>query len=212
MKDGVKAVLDALSLVVVSPAAVTCAIERRINIHGEEMFGFWAHVFALLPGHPGLFLRRAFYRLTLDACARQMYIGFGSFFTHRCATVESDVYIGPYSLVGSARLRQGCLIGSRVSIVSGGAMHEFVDNGWAPSDMTRMVQIEIGERAWIGEGSVVLASVGAGALAAAGAVVSAPVPPRVVVGGNPARFIKKLEVRGGPAPAEECHAALAAVR
>lgn len=213
MRSLVKTIIDSVCLVLVSPAALTCAIERRVNIHAEGVFGFWAHTFAMIPGLPGVFLRRALYRLTLDECARSFHIGFGAFFTHRCVTVEEDVYIGPYTLVASARLRQGCLIGSRVSIVSGGSLHEFKDGRWTPCDMTRMIQIEIGEHAWIGEGCVIIASVGAGALTAAGSVVTAPVPSRVVVGGNPARFIRKLEGRIVPeAPIEERHAALAAVR
>ena len=64
------------------------------------MFLFWAHVFSILPGHPGMFLRRAYYRLTLDHCASNFYIGFGALFTHRHALVEKNAYIGPYALVG----------------------------------------------------------------------------------------------------------------
>ena len=52
---------------------------------------------------------------------------------------------------------------------------------------------------WIGEGAILMADVGDGAMVSAGAVVSAPVPKRVMVAGNPARFVKKLEA---PKPAE----------
>jgi acetyltransferase-like isoleucine patch superfamily enzyme len=75
-----------------------------------------------------------------------------------------------------------------------------------------MVQIEIGEHAWIGEGCTIIANVGAGAMTAAASVVAAAVPPRIVVGGNPARFIRKLEPPNSQSPVEERHAALASVR
>ena len=70
--------------------------------------------FSFFPGLPGVFLRRAYYRLTLDHCASNFYIGFGALFTHRRALVEKDAYIGAYALVGCAHLGEGCLIGSRV--------------------------------------------------------------------------------------------------
>ena len=71
------------------------------------MFLFWAHVFSVFPGQPGVFLRRAYYRLTLDHCASNFYIGFGALFTHRCALVEKDAYIGAIRPggIGSSRRR-----------------------------------------------------------------------------------------------------------
>ncbi len=75
--------------------------------------------FALLPGLPGVSLRRAFYKLTLDECADSFFIGFGALFAHRHSRIEQDAYVGPYAVIGSAWLRRGCLIGTRSSIVSG---------------------------------------------------------------------------------------------
>lgn len=56
--------------------------------------------------------------------------------------------------------------------------------------------IEIGENCWIAARSIVMPgrSVGDGAVVAAGAVVVKNVEPWTVVGGNPARFIKKREL------------------
>lgn len=193
IRQGVKRGVDAACLVLVAPCAWMCALEARGE--GESVFSFWSHVFALAPGSPGVFVRRAFYRQTLEQCTGNFFVGFGAFFSHRSAVVEDEVYIGPYAIVGSSRLRRGCLIGSRAGIISGSGLHELTPAGLrAPTDRRRMRQIEIGEGVWIGEGALVMADVGRSATVAAGSVVSSAVIPGVVVAGNPARFVRHLAV------------------
>jgi acetyltransferase-like isoleucine patch superfamily enzyme len=197
----VKSGINAVALVLVFPAALTCWIEEWLIPRAEGMFGFWTHVFAVLPGAPGMFLRRAFYRLALERCAIECFIGFGVLFSHRQVLIEEGVYVGPYAVVGCARLRKGCLVGTRANLLSGSAQHDIQGGGWAASDRSRFVQIEIGERAWIGEAATVMADVGAGSVVSAGAVVSAAVPAAVVVAGNPARFVRQV-ASDRPQPAE----------
>jgi acetyltransferase-like isoleucine patch superfamily enzyme len=177
-----------------------CAFEAARGIEREAVFSFWGQTFALVPGLPGVFLRRAFYQLTLDSCADSFYVGFGAFFSHRQSIVEERVYIGPYSIVGSSRLRRGCLIGSRSGIISGAHLHDAVDADGTriPTDPRRLRQVEIGENAWLGEGCLIMADIGHGATVAAGSVVSNAVPPAVVVAGNPARFVRRLTYTRAP--------------
>ncbi len=197
-----KAVANAVALVAMSPCGLTCWLESRLSPGSESVFGFWTNVVALLPGLPGMFLRRAFYRLTLDSCSPHCALGFGMIFTHRRVVVEDRAYVGPYSLVGSARLCQGCLIGSRVSLLSGPLLHTMDEEGrWLPADLSKLQQIKIGENAWIGEGAIVMVNIGAGALVGSGAVVSTRVRPGIVVAGNPARFVRRLQSEEGDAPA-----------
>jgi acetyltransferase-like isoleucine patch superfamily enzyme len=200
-----KNLANAVALVLVAPCAATAALERRLGPHRDAAFNFWSHVFALAPGLPGMYLRRAFYRMTLDDCTLDFFVGFGTIFTHRCARVEPGVYIGPYGLVGGATLRRGCLIGSRVSIVSGRNLHELqADGTWGPARMETLQPIEVGEHCWIGEASTIVANIGRGALVGAGSVVAAAVPAGVMVAGNPARFIRVLQPPAArPAPVVE---------
>jgi acetyltransferase-like isoleucine patch superfamily enzyme len=192
-RRGIKRALDLCCLVLVAPCAALCHAQARGRARRQSLFLFWAQLFALVPGTPGVFARRAFYRLTLERCSGNFMIGFGAFFSHREVVVEADVYVGPYAIVGSARLRRGCLVGSRASILSGGQLHELDEEGrWLPANLERLHQVEIGEHAWIGEGAVVMSDVGRAAMVAAAAVVSTPVPPGIVVAGNPARFVRHL--------------------
>ncbi len=213
LRRTLKATVDAVAIALMSPLSLCAALERRLAPRSERVFNTCAQTVALLPGLPGMILRRAFYRVALDSCARDCFIGFGAIFTHRAVIVEREVYIGPYALIASSRLREACLIGSRVSILSGGALHSLGPSGrWLPTDMSKMVQVEIGVGAWIGEGAIIIADVGSGAMAAAGSVVATAVPARVVVGGNPARMIRKLEPPLARVESEARDAALVPVR
>lgn len=193
MKNTCKKLMNALALFVTWPCAILCWLELRAKRDREEIFSFWAHVFALAPGLPGMYVRRAFYRQTLEQCDGDFHIGFGSLFTHRQVCVEREVYIGTFALIGSVVLRRGCLIGSRASLLSGGHQHQLDERGvWMPSDKATRVQITIDQHAWLGEGALVMADIGAHAMVAAGSVVSSVVPGGVMVAGNPARFVKKI--------------------
>lgn len=62
--------------------------------------------------------------------------------------------------------------------------------------------VTIGDDAWIGAGAIILPNVriGESSVVAAGSIVTRDVPPRTVVGGNPARVLRMLEEeQGGPA-------------
>jgi virginiamycin A acetyltransferase len=188
----VKRGVDAACLALIAPLAVLCALESKYG-SGDSIFTLSAQLCALVPGLPGVFVRRAFYRLTLEACGESFFVGFGAIFAHRAARIDEDVYVGPYAVLGCCHLGRGSLIGTRCSIMSGGSLHSLDRNGrWMATDARRFQTIHIGEYAWLGEASVVLADVGRSAMVVAGAVVSAAVPPSVVVAGNPARFVRCL--------------------
>jgi virginiamycin A acetyltransferase len=53
--------------------------------------------------------------------------------------------------------------------------------------------VHIGVSAWIGSAAIVLADVGAQTIVAAGAVVTKPLPDRVVAAGVPATVIRRRD-------------------
>ena len=183
--------LNALSLLVTSVAAATCWL-GGLTGRSDLMYPFWTHVFASLPGYPGMMLRRAFYRWTLQRCASDVAIQYGALITQRRASLGTGVYVGPYALVGWADIGAHTLVGSRASLLSGGNQHHWSPDGWTPTGPASLSQIVIGSRTWIGEGAILMANVGSGCMVAAGAVVSAGVPDGVMVAGNPARFVRRV--------------------
>lgn len=112
----------------------------------------------------------------------------------------SNVYIGEESSVGERTWIQGqakitignyACIGEDVKIIAGS--HDVTSQKFT----TKLLPITIGDNVWIATGAMVLQNVtiGDGAVVAAGAVVTKDVDPWTIVGGNPAKFIKKRIVK-----------------
>jgi acetyltransferase-like isoleucine patch superfamily enzyme len=194
MKSSIKGLLNLFGKILVSPFALCCWLEKKFLTDSEGVFLFFAHLVALLPGMPGVFLRRAYYALTLDHCSDHCHIGFGSLFTHRDVIVEDYVYIGAYSMIGSSQIGARTLIGSRVSILSGKSLHvREADGTWSAFDPSRMVQVRIAPNVWIGEGAIIMADIGGGSMIGAGSVVNSNIKENIIVAGNPARFVRNIE-------------------
>lgn len=190
-KGALKATANAIALVAGFLPALTCWIESRVSGR-EELFRLWGQFFSLFPGLLGSYLRAGFYRWTLRSCSRDCKIEFLAFFSNSSASVSPGVYIGAGTIIGMASLGEGCLIGSRVSILSGNAQHAFGPDGRLGDGV--LSHIHVGEHTWIGEGAILMADVGARCIVAAGAVVARPIPDGSVFGGNPSRFIGKTNV------------------
>jgi acetyltransferase-like isoleucine patch superfamily enzyme len=192
MRSFSKYILNLLAQLFALPFAFTCWLEKNLTPHSESIFSFWTHVFALLPGIPGVFLRRGFYSLTLDKCTLNCHIGFGTIFAHRAVIVEENVYLGIYCTIGAAHLGKHCLIGSHASLLSGSAQHirDEETGEWLAFSSSDIIQINVAENVWVGEGAIIMADIGKGSLIAAGAVINTNVKDNVVMAGNPARFVK----------------------
>lgn len=183
MKDVVRRVALRASQVVLSPLIGICWLEKQWNL-GERWFAACAELLSLVPGAAGSVVRKAFYRAILRDCADCAYISFGVLLAHRSASVGHDVYIGPYSVIGSASIGNAVKIASRVSITSG--RHQHGGHAVAHDPEPKLEPVTIGDESWIGEGAIVMADVGRGAIVGAGSVVVQPVPDGAVVAGNPA--------------------------
>lgn len=107
---------------------------------------------------------------------------------YSCLSVDVDCYtVAPIVLGDNATVSQGaklCTAGHDIT-------SKIMELTYKP--------IVIGANAWVAGWAIVLpgVTIGEGAVVAAGAVVTKDVEPWTVVGGNPARFIKRRELKLG---------------
>jgi acetyltransferase-like isoleucine patch superfamily enzyme len=173
-----------------TPLWLAAVVERRIG-GGDGWFAGCAELLSTVPGKPGVFLRRSFYRMTLDRCATDVHIGFGSLLTHPDAEIRRGVYIGLRCTVGKVVLDQDVTVGSNVDILSGRRQHG-VDSASRPIQRQpgEFRRVTIGRNSWIGNSAVVMTDIGPETVIGAGSVVVKPVPARSIAVGNPATAIK----------------------
>jgi acetyltransferase-like isoleucine patch superfamily enzyme len=147
----------------------------------------------------------------LHACPAGISIGENSFVMHGAVLhvynfrdlPHAFIRIGSDSLIGELNVLRGqggITIGNRVYF---GPLVQVLAVNHLYSDPSRpMIEqgitaegIHIEDDVWLGAGSIITdgVTVGRGAVVAAGAVVTQDVPPHTVVGGVPARVLKKIE-------------------
>jgi acetyltransferase-like isoleucine patch superfamily enzyme len=195
MKELLKAVANALSLAAVLPAVLLYRL-GALAVGPARAFPGWSQAYSLVPGLTGVYLRRAFYRVTLTRCSRDACLSFGTIFSHPTAEVGRRVYVGPFCSIGDVTLEDDVLISSHVSITNGGGQH-----GTGRLDVAIREQIgtwprvTIGRDSWIGDRAVVMADVGPQCVVGAGSVVVKPLEGRTIAAGVPAKVLRKrLEV------------------
>ena len=107
----------------------------------------------------------------------QMKVGKGVFVNHSLTCMAA----------GGITIDDGVMIGPNVRIVTDN--HDFENRM-----VLRCKPVHIGRNAWIGAGATILpgVTVGENAVVAAGAVVTKDVEPNTIVGGNPAKLIKRI--------------------
>jgi acetyltransferase-like isoleucine patch superfamily enzyme len=90
------------------------------------------------------------------------------------------------------KLRQGDVNSWRKANIENNISFAAQNKNW---DVVEKAPIKIGDKAWIGFGSIILkgVTVGEGAIIAAGSVVTKSVEPWTIVGGNPASLIKEIK-------------------
>lgn len=197
MREGLKAIARALSLVVVSPALLSFVVKRAV-LGGDRALEGSTQALALVPGIIGDYLRRAFLACVLERCDATATVRFGTVFSQTGARLDANVYVGPGCHLGLVHLERDVLLAAGVHVPSGRQTHGTGDPDRPIRDQPgQRTLVRIGEGTWVGSAAVVLADVGRHSVVGAGAVVTSALPDYVVAAGVPARVVRERR----PAPA-----------
>ena len=115
-------------------------------------------------------------------CGRNIHIEKNVFINSGCKFQDQGgVYIGENSLIGH-------------NVVLATLNHDM--DPYHRADL-HPKPIHIGKRVWIGSGSMILPgiTIGDNSIVGAGSIVTKNVPPNVIVAGNPAKFIKNIDIK-----------------
>ena len=193
MKQLIKKVVSAVCFIIVIPFYILYKLESFI-IRTEQPFCGMSQFFSLIPGLIGEYLRREFYKLSLQKCSDDCCISFGTIFSHRTSEIGKGVYIGAYCTIGNVSLGENVLLGSNVDILSGRRQHSFKDLGLPIKEQDRKFEkVTIGEDTWIGNGAIIMASVGKKCVIGAGSVVVKEVEDYSIAAGNPAEITRRMK-------------------
>ena len=197
MRNGIRDVAKKaafwIATLVVAPQLVSYWLRSRILGPDRALEGS-TQLLSLVPGVLGQYLRRAFLSRVLADFHPSVTIEFGTIFSKVGARLGENVYVGPGCHLGLVDIGRNVLLGAAVHVPSGPQTHGTDDPSRPireqPGEL-RVVRIAAG--AWIGSAAIVLADVGRDSVVAAGAVVTKPVPERVVAGGVPAQVLRHRE-------------------
>lgn len=184
-REGARYVLMFFGTVLALPFVALSKLDRWVD-ERDAFFTLGGQALAVVPGVLGNAARAAYYERTLALFEKGAVISFGSYFSKRGARVSAYAGIGAYCIIGLADIGAHARIASRVSITSGLHYH---GGAGGLRDGECVERVSIGTRAWIGEGAVIGADVGAHGIVGMGSVVVHAVPEGATVLGNPARRI-----------------------
>ena len=191
MRQILKLSLIALANLLVAPVLILHVIKVPLLGKDRALEGS-TQLLAILPGIGGQFLRRAFLGWTIRHCHRSVTVSFGVIFSKCDCILGENVYLGPYCSLGSVHIGKNTLIATMVQLPSGGRMHGIDDLDTPIREQPGVWEtVHIGENCWIGSSAVVMADVGRDTVVGAGAVVTKPLPDRVIAGGIPAKVIRE---------------------
>jgi acetyltransferase-like isoleucine patch superfamily enzyme len=184
-------VLVGLMVVLTAPLWIPSRLHRWLT-RADGFFAACSEILSLVPTPFGVYLRRGFYRMTLQDCASDCHLGFGTTIAHPEVRIGRGVYIGNRCILGKVVIEDNVAIGSNVDILSGRHQHHFEELAEPILGQGgTFEQIHIGANSWVGNSAVIMADVGDNCVIGAGSVVVKKIPPRSVAVGNPAAVKKE---------------------
>lgn len=144
------------------------------------------------PGKFGILLRRYFYENTLQKCGKNLSVFYGAFIVYQEVEIGDNCTIEEYSIISMCTLGNDVIIAARCSLMSGAHHHDVDDLERTFSESkSGFKRIILGDNLWIGTHTVVMEDVSSHTAIGAGAVVTKNFPPYSILGGVPAKLIRK---------------------
>ena len=193
MKSLLKATARAAATLAVAPQLLSYSVRAALMGKDRALEGS-TQLLSLVPGSVGQYLRRAFLaRVLAGGCASSAAIEFGVLFSKAGSQIDENVYVGPRCHLGLVHLEANVLLAAGVHIPSGAHTHGTETSAAVRDQPGTLRMVRIGAGAWIGSNAVVLADVGCDTIVGAGAVVTHPLPDRVMAAGVPARVVRRRD-------------------
>jgi len=126
-------------------------------------------------------------------------IGKGCWVIKKQRYIAKDLVLGDHSFIGvdctiypKVTIGKFALLAPNVSIIGADHRYNLLGTPICFSGREELKNTSIGNDVWIGQNAIIMAgiNIGSGAIIAAGSVVTKDVPECVIVGGNPAKFIR----------------------
>ena len=189
MKPLLKNVARGVATLVVLPSLASYWLRARL-LGADRAFEGSCQALSLIPGVVGQYLRSAFLCRVLAECYDSVTVEHGVLFSTVGARLGRRVYLGPRCHLGLVDIGDDALLAAGVHVPSGGQIHGMDTSRPIREQPLQRSVVRIGSGAWIGSAAVVMADVGEETIVGAGAVVTRPLPARVVAAGVPARVVR----------------------
>jgi virginiamycin A acetyltransferase len=150
-----------------------------------------SELLAFIPGMVGVWMRRAWYKVTLRKCGARLFVDWMAVIRSPATEIGNDVYIGVHSWIGWCSIGDDTMLSGPTFVVSGLETHGMARDRPMREQPCTLQQVHIGKDVWTGSNVTVGADLADGTVVGAGAVVVKPTHPYAVVVGNPARQIKE---------------------
>lgn len=158
----------------------------------ETGFRTISELLSLIPFAIGVIVRYEFYRRTLRACGKNVFISFGTVFYYPEISIGNNVVIGMYNTIHHCDFGDHVMTAEGCRFLSGAKYHNFSRTDLPMTKQGgKLKRIRVGDDVWVGANAVVMEEVGNGSIVGAGTVVTREVEPYSIVAGNPAKVLKK---------------------